>query len=377
MTQRYHDLAGQPGDTIAVRGAMPLRSKLALPTEDVQVLVDYAARAAVWYWREFLDGRSNGLLHPDVTPGMAAYYFVNAKYRGGDYPRYLSLAFAPEQIQSSGGKAETGSIRHFMDVILDEKESAVGRIAFVMNDDFKLLTAFAGSLPMLDHRMPLDFPALKARDIMDEFCPVGGSVLDPCAGWGGRHIGFLLAEKPKFYVGCDPSPASRQAFDGISDTLYLYAEEEKKAVFFALPFEDAPVGLIAKRGVQAVTEFDLAFTSPPYFDIEKYPGKESSWRRYKTIDAWIKGFYEPLIRKTHSALKPGSMFVLNVGNHTHRLADKAVEIATAVGFKYEGRRTDVLKKRPPPKAQREPGQKLTPLAKDDTGEVFLLLRKVK
>jgi hypothetical protein len=65
---------------------------------------------------------------------------------------------------------------------------------------------FSSSLPVHGHRIPQDFPPDLARDLIQEFCPKPSSkILDPCHGWGGRALGFLLADNASYYEAYDVS----------------------------------------------------------------------------------------------------------------------------------------------------------------------------
>ena len=81
-----------------------------------------------------------------------------------------------------------------------------------------------------------------------------------------------------------------------------------------LPFEDAkvPIGI-----------YDLAITSPPYFDTEQYSNAPSdSATRYKTFERWLLGFFYPMLHKTIVALKPNKPFILNIGSRSYPLSSK-------------------------------------------------------
>ena len=50
--------------------------------------------------------------------------------------------------------------------------------------------------------------------------------------------------------------------------------------------------------------FDTIFTSPPYFDVEKYSDEDTqSYKRYKTIDSWNKNFLHETLRLIIPTLK--------------------------------------------------------------------------
>ena len=55
--------------------------------------------------------------------------------------------------------------------------------------------------------------------------------------------------------------------------------------------------------------FDMVFTSPPYFSVERYSYDDTqSWIRYKTIDDWNKNFLH-YIRKNMASIKKGGYTV--------------------------------------------------------------------
>lgn len=62
-------------------------------------------------------------------------------------------------------------------------------------------------------------------------------------------------------------------------------------------------------------KINLVFTSPPYFDRERYSqAKSQSWRRYATLDAWVAGFLRPVTERAYRALSRGEHFVVNIAD---------------------------------------------------------------
>ena len=156
-----------------------------------------------------------------------------------------------------------------------------------------------------------EFPPHVAVDLYKRFAlPSGGiRILDPCAGWGGRMI--AAAAIGARYVGFEPCT---DTWLGLLD-LGTWLEQFQTGFTFSvfkMPFEDAqlPPGT-----------FDIALTSPPYYDTERYSDEPTqSCNRYRTFDAWVSGFYRPLIYKAIEALKPGAVLILNVGDRRYPLA---------------------------------------------------------
>jgi len=147
-----------------------------------------------------------------------------------------------------------------------------------------------------------EFPPI----ISQKFCELFGarSILDPCAGWGGRMIG--AASIGAFYHGFEPCT---KTFDGLVslgcflklfDTGFDFVVENT-------PFEDCALS----------AEYDLALTSPPYYDTELYSDEPTnSCNRYNTFTEWENGFYIPMIEKT---VKHSKYFIINVGTRRYDL----------------------------------------------------------
>lgn len=128
------------------------------------------------------------------------------------------------------------------------------------------------------------------------------SVLDPCAGWGDRLVAACACRVR--YVGVDPNGGN---FPGYAGIVGRYGDDGRQEVFESC-FEDFDGG--GER-------FDLAFTSPPYFDTERYAaGTEyegrQSWRRYATVDAWVDGFLRPMVLKCKQSLRTGAVLAVNL-----------------------------------------------------------------
>lgn len=167
-----------------------------------------------------------------------------------------------------------------------------------------------------------EFPPHVARDIYREFKMGKNSrILDPCAGWGGRMIGASVVSD--HYDGCEPATKTHAGLELLAEHLSDLTDGRFKARVRRKPFEDARF----KAG-----SYDLALTSPPYYDTEMY-SKETTQSsvRYTSFEDWLAGFYFPFIDRTLAALKPGAPFILNVGDRKYPLASKLYEHAAAIG----------------------------------------------
>lgn len=129
----------------------------------------------------------------------------------------------------------------------------------------------------------------------------GGLVLDPCAGWGGRMVGAAIAGNVTKYVGIEPSTKTVAGLQDLGQTIQ--------------PLLESQVIQACAEDYVAPGEFDIAFTSPPYFDTEKYSDEPTqSYLRHPTKGEWLEGFLLAMSRNAIASLKPGGLFAINIAN---------------------------------------------------------------
>lgn len=142
-------------------------------------------------------------------------------------------------------------------------------------------------------------------------------VLDPCAGWGDRLVAACAAGVD--YVGIDPNAGNREAYAGIIDR---FGGRGRQSVLSACFEEYEP----------DAGAFDLAFTSPPYYDTERYaagtPHSElQSWVRYgESVDMWVDGFLRPFVANCRRALKRGGILAVNLKDSVRKVSGRKVEL---------------------------------------------------
>jgi len=151
----------------------------------------------------------------------------------------------------------------------------------------------------------------------------GGVVWDMSCGFGGRFLGALASGVVRFYYGTDPST---ETFNGLKQM----QEDFQYAGMYSL---------IQKRGSEDQFIFsqdvDLCFTSPPYFNTEKYSDEATqSYLAYDNVDSWNENFLRKTIQNCYSCLKWNGHMILNVANViSHKtLENDTVRIAQEEGF---------------------------------------------
>lgn len=176
----------------------------------------------------------------------------------------------------------------------------------------------------LAKQSPSNFRPTVAKSLFERYGNQG-AIYDPCGGWGGRMFGFFASDCTE-YVCCEPSTKTAIGLLQIADE---YDSIHKMVEVHQCCQEDyAP----------ARNHFDMVFTSPPYFDCERYSDEETqSYIRYPTIEEWNEGFLFKLISNAYSALKDGGYFVLNIANTktAPELEMQSQKYANEVGFKLQ------------------------------------------
>jgi DNA modification methylase len=106
-------------------------------------------------------------------------------------------------------------------------------------------------------------------------------------------------------------------------------------------------------------EFDLVFTSPPYFDKEKYDQSElQSYKKYKKFDDWMQNFLFKAIELRTENLKSGGHLVINISDiytrKTHfKICDGMNDFIDSTGkFEYKGAIGLRMPKRPMSKSSK-------------------------
>ena len=131
-------------------------------------------------------------------------------------------------------------------------------------------------------------------------------ILDTSSGFGGRLLGFFTAKNTSEYVGIDPNTADS------CNKFILYMSRyftNKKAYVNKIGSEDFTI----ENYPQYENYFDISFTSPPYFNIERYSDDETqSHIKFNTYDLWLDGFYRNTIYNSCNALKIDGTFAINI-----------------------------------------------------------------
>jgi tRNA1(Val) A37 N6-methylase TrmN6 len=126
--------------------------------------------------------------------------------------------------------------------------------------------------------------------------------LDFCAGWGGALIAACVLDIPK-YTGIELNNSLIEPYKKIQ----AYTKSKNTKTSIDMLFKSA-------LDVDYSTlDYDLVFTSPPYYFIQKYENNVA----YKSKKEMDELFYVPLFSKTYQSLKQGGYYILNINKEVY------------------------------------------------------------
>jgi len=164
-----------------------------------------------------------------------------------------------------------------------------------------------------------NFRPTAAAAIYDTFAK-NGVVWDMSGGWGGRMLG-AIASGVKSYTCTEPSRLTASGLVAIRED-------------FGAGVDINIIELGSEDYHPDRKSLDLCFTSPPYFDLEKYSNEYSqSYVKFSTKNDWIEGFLTETFVNCHFGLKDDGVMLINIADiRGNELEADMVKAAEQVGF---------------------------------------------
>ncbi len=191
---------------------------------------------------------------------------------------------------------ETRKKINFYDFLKDnkikKKESYKKNIEYSLKIDKKTLIQAKYAFFRLYYGSINQFKPFISKYIYCEYKPK--TVLDFSAGWGGRLLGAMSLPNIK-YIGFDTNIELKKPYEEIIEQLGV--KDRAKIIF-----KDSAKIDYSKY------DYDMVFTSPPYYTIEKYENMPI----YKDKKDWYDKFLFPVIRNTFNNMQNNGHFILNI-----------------------------------------------------------------
>ena len=204
--------------------------------------------------------------------------------------KYLDSFFFPYRLDTVGRHKMSFYDFHFNDKVQHNKEW----IKRLMDSLIKKGTPYEKaeySAFNLYFSAISSFKPLNAAYVYGKYNPT--SVLDFSAGWGGRLLGAMLYEGMQ-YTGFDTNTELRKPYKEMIDDLGV---KDRARIIF----KDSSKVDYSKYN------YDMVFTSPPYYTIEKYQNMPD----YESYEDWVEKFLKPVVTNTYKYMKTGH-YILNI-----------------------------------------------------------------
>lgn len=146
-------------------------------------------------------------------------------------------------------------------------------------------------------------------------------VFDPSGGWGGRLVGFLAnASNPIFegknlvYIVTDPNPIVGERYKML---LGFWKQHINPNINVTLDYHQ-----IGSEMIHTTNSFkkykdrvSVVFTSPPYFDRERYTENETqAFNKFTTYEYWRDYFLEPTLDNGYELLRKDGYLLWNISD---------------------------------------------------------------
>ena len=182
-----------------------------------------------------------------------------------------------------------------------------------------------------------NFPPKEARDIYFRYFPNALidsteklNCLDTSCGFGSRMSSVLLSGHN--YFGIDPNIELQDKLMECAKFYYDNGFIDNNQIC-SLYTQGSELFIDELEGM-----IDVSFTSPPYFNLEKYSDDESeSTKHYDNYELWIEKFAKPTIKNTYKYLKVGGYAMINIKNISKKepCYDDFINIFNLIqGFEY-------------------------------------------
>ena len=214
----------------------------------------------------------------------------------------------------------------------DAKLKRAIRICFEFRTGDKLLrpTQLRTALELVTGENVTNFKAQNAKAIAEHLCPVlWGRVYDYSCGYGGRLLGIGSSNFKYDYIGVEPNTETVKYLNYLND-IVDEATGVKGTIVQSVSEEYQPENV------------DLAFSSPPYFNLEKYSNEETQCMvQFKTEDQWFEGYVAPTMENIKRGLNDDGIFATNIADYKsydraepYEVTERWIETAEKIGFKH-------------------------------------------
>ena len=160
-----------------------------------------------------------------------------------------------------------------------------------------------------------------------------GVVWDMSGGWGGRLLGAVRANV-EYYIATEPSIKTVKGLNELGNDFFKDR--------FKIEIKGSEVYKPQKNSLS------MCFTSPPYFDLEKYADEPTqSFKKFSSKEQWVEGFLYETLANCYYGLKKQGYCLINIADPKKdkgiSLEQETIKAAQRIGFKHVNTLVLVLK----------------------------------
>lgn len=149
----------------------------------------------------------------------------------------------------------------------------------------------------------------------------GETLFSPVMGWNSYQIAFYNSSFKKF-ISTDVIPG---VFDN-GNLLHREYENYKNNSLFEIEDKSVDLYLCPSEQLEQRYDFvnryqnsvDAVFFSPPYFDLEIYPGDEQSYTNYPNYRTWLEEYWRKTVILCEKVMRPGAKFGFVISNYRNK-----------------------------------------------------------
>ena len=185
---------------------------------------------------------------------------------------------------------------------------------------------------------PTNFPISTADEILKLY-NVNNKYYDYSCGWGVRMLSAL--RNGIEYYGTDPNYLLTERLE----ELHKDYDKVNGVNTFAKIYTQGSEVFIPEW----VNTMGMAFSSPPYFNLEDYRVGEQSYKEGMTLVNWLENYITPTVNNIYEYLIDGGYLLINIkdyqDNGTYKIVKPILDIIKYRGFTLVGGHTLKVTKR--------------------------------
>lgn len=228
------------------------------------------------------------------------------KYNKGKLTKVLNHFFEELIYESKSFRGKLSPMQALQDdlIIKEIKEYINSKPNFYTGDDIENIKSFFRNGGKIACKVA-NFCPVNARKIYKKYFKNKKiNVLDISAGFGARMSAALLSNFN--YVGIDPNVKLCKKLNEYGDFL-----KNKKLTIGDFKIYNCG----SEEFISELCEnFDIMFTSPPYYNLEIYSDDEKQSINYGSYEKWLEFYVEPTIKNVYRYLKKDAYALINIKN---------------------------------------------------------------